>query len=90
MFGREHLPWIAVGALVLVAALVENARGAGRALGAGAADLATGLVEGVGEGVGVPLTSEEKCTADLANGDLWEASFSCPAGRWLGAVWGSE
>lgn len=43
----------------------------------------TGVVVGVGEAVGIPETNQDQCTADLAAGRTWDASFSCPAGTFL-------
>ncbi|MDP1740081.1 hypothetical protein [Polaromonas sp.] len=48
-----------------------------------------GTVKGIGAVFGVPDTNTDACTADLARGDKWAASFSCPAGRFLGGVWSS-
>lgn len=45
-----------------------------------------GTVIGVGEVVGIPETDNDQCTLDLARGDLWAASFSCPAPRYLKAI----
>lgn len=38
-----------------------------------------GVVVGVGEAVGIPATNQDQCSIDMANGDDWAASFSCPA-----------
>lgn len=65
--------------------------GLGSALGGGAVDLAGGVVEGVGYGVGdavgVPRTDIDECAKARADGRLWDASFSCPAGDFLGEIW---
>lgn len=50
--------------------------------------VASGTVKGIGEAVGVPDTNDDKCTIDLANGDMWSASFSCPAPRFMAVVAG--
>lgn len=58
-----------------------------------AGNAATGTVLGIGDAVGIPRTSESQCSADLAAGRLWDASFSCPAGRFLGEGvfgWGED
>ncbi len=52
-------------------------------------DGATGAVVGIGKAVGVPETSLTKCQQDIANGDMWRASFDCPATTYLKALWGS-
>jgi hypothetical protein len=62
------------------------AQEAGGAIVTAADGAVTGVVKGIGERVGVPDTNQDQCTIDLANGDLWAASFSCPAPRYLAAV----
>lgn len=61
--------------------------GVASALGAGAvgavADVGSGAVLGVGDVVGIPRTNTDQCSADLAAGNLWDASFSCPASRFV-------
>lgn len=47
------------------------------------ADVGTGAVKGIGEAVGIPDTNADQCEADLARGDMWAASFSCPASRFI-------
>lgn len=68
-----------------------NARSAGQAAGGAAVDLAAGAFEGVvygaGDAVGLPRTDPDKCRAALDAGDLWAASFDCPAGDFLGGAW---
>jgi hypothetical protein len=46
---------------------------------------ASGVVVGAGEAIGIPATDEDQCSKDLAAGDKWAASFSCPAKRLLGS-----
>lgn len=48
-----------------------------------AGNAATGAVIGIGKAVGVPATNLDQCQRDIDAGDVWAASFSCPAGRWL-------
>lgn len=71
---------LGIGALYLL-------RFAGRNVARTAAELpgviAGGAIEGVGEVFGIPVTDQSKCDADLAAGHLWDASFSCPAGRFI-------
>lgn len=66
-----------------------------------AAEVGSGVVLGVGDVVGVPRTDADQCTRDIAAGRTWDASFSCPASRFISeglfgsnseppAVWGSE
>ncbi len=54
-----------------------------------AGEAATGTVIGIGKAVGVPETNQTQCQKDLAAGKWWDASFSCPAGTFLGAAYGS-
>lgn len=90
---------IAVGvAAVAVGLYVLSKRQPGQSV-AGAAgsaavgavvDAGAGVVTGIGDVVGVPRTDTTQCDIDLANGDYWAASFSCPAGRFLKAVTGQD
>lgn len=82
----------AVGLGVIVYAMATKKPGqslagsiASGAVGA-TADAAAGAVVGLGEVVGIPATSADQCSIDLANGDYWAASFSCPAKRFLAAT----
>lgn len=52
-------------------------------------DVAVGTVKGIGQTFGVPDTNMTQCQRDLAAGNVLDASFSCPAGTYLGAVFGS-
>ncbi len=54
-----------------------------------AGEVATGTVVGIGKTVGIPETSMTQCQKDLAAGKWWDASFSCPAGTYLEAAYGS-
>lgn len=48
-------------------------------------DAAVGTVKGVATWFGIPDTNQSQCDKDLAAGRYWDASFSCPAGRFIGA-----
>lgn len=63
--------------------LQDAARSAGSAIIHGAGDVAAGAIESVGEAVGIPRTNVDQCSADIAAGRTWDASFSCPASRFL-------
>lgn len=55
--------------------------------GAGAAaDTAATAVVKAGQVFGLPATSQSQCQRDLAAGNWWDASFSCPAGTFVGAA----
>jgi hypothetical protein len=48
------------------------------------ADGATsGVVLGIGDAVGVPRTNMNACELAIAEGRTWDASFACPAGRFI-------
>jgi hypothetical protein len=49
-------------------------------------DAATGVVTGIGSAFGLPLTDEAACERAIAEGRMWDASFVCPAPRFLKAV----
>lgn len=61
----------------------------GRELVGGVGSAATGAVIGLGEFVGIPATNASECDKDLAKGDKWAASFSCPANRFVGGLFNS-
>ena len=44
---------------------------------------ASGVVVGVGEAVGIPETNDNACSLALREGRTLDASFLCPAGRWI-------
>lgn len=60
----------------------------GAAVGEAAADAASGLVLGIGDAVGIPRTDETECARAMREGRWWDASFACPAGTFIGGVFG--
>lgn len=58
-----------------VGGVAANAAGAVVNAASGAA---TGTVIAIGEQFGIPATSQTQCEIDMAAGDTWAASFSCP------------
>ena len=54
-----------------------------------AGNAARGVVLGIGDAVGVPRTSIDQCDQDLASGNYWAASFSCPATRFAQGATGN-
>lgn len=48
-----------------------------------AGEAASGVVLGVGDVIGVPRTEMNECEKAIAEGRTWDASFACPAGRFL-------
>lgn len=85
---------LGVAALIYVMAQKRAGQSLAGAAGSAAveavADVGTGAVIGIGEVFGIPATDTDQCSIDLANGDYWAASFSCPAKRFLAAVVGSD
>ena len=80
-----------LSAAAVVGLLIYSRRSSGNVgkdIGAGAVGLAdnifAGAVEGIGSLVGVPATNPDQCAADQVAGRTWDASFSCPAGDFLG------
>lgn len=84
---------VALGAVVFVASRKAGGdkRGAAEILGAAIAStaanavvgVAVGGVKGIGEAVGIPDTSTDKCAAAMAAGSTWDASLYCPAATFL-------
>jgi len=40
----------------------------------------------IGEQIGIPKTNMNECQRAIAEGRMWDASFVCPIGTFLGAV----
>lgn len=82
---------VAIGAAVYAVRKVTSAAGealtsAGTAISNAGTAVVDTTVTGVisaGTFVGIPETSVSQCERDMAAGDTWAASFSCPAGTWL-------
>lgn len=60
-----------------------GAAGLGAAVARSVVDAGAGVVVGIGEAVGVPPTAPDACARAKADGDIWAASFACPAGDFL-------
>jgi hypothetical protein len=74
----------AAGAVVLVLVLIDrraSAQNIGVAVGQGVVDTASGVVLGIGDGIGIPRTDLTECERAKAEGRTWDASFACPAGN---------
>lgn len=52
------------------------------------ADTAASVIIGTGAVFGIPKTNETECAKALREGRTWDASFACPAGTFLGSVFG--
>lgn len=82
-------------AVVYVVKKVTGAAGAafgdiGDTVGTWASDAAAmadntvaNVIVGAGGLVGIPATDYDQCSLDIARGDTWAASFSCPAPRFF-------
>lgn len=44
---------------------------------------ATGVILGAGDVLGIPRTELNECELAIREGRTWDASFACPAGRFL-------
>lgn len=89
---RPEILLIAGAAVVAGLLLVgKNAGAVGEGLGGAAVDMVDGVISGtvfaIGEKVGVQRTSLEQGRADLAAGNLWDASFNLPAGEFIAGAW---
>jgi hypothetical protein len=58
----------------------------GAAAGGAVVEAAAGAVVGIGGAVGIPPTDTAACDRALAEGRLWDASFACPAGAFIGGI----
>lgn len=54
-----------------------------------AEEVAVGTVVGIGNALGIPETSAQKCQTALANRNWWDASFYCPADTYAKASAGA-
>jgi len=93
---RPEVALIAGGAVL--AALVyagKNPATLGQTIGSAAVDMADGVISGgvfaIGEKVGLPDTQQQSTIdqgrAQMAAGDLWNASFNLPAGEFISGAW---
>ena len=89
----KYLVLGAVAAAVVLLVLVKKkgaAAAVGQDVGEAAAELvggvATGVVLGAGDVVGIPRTNMTECEKAMAEGRTWDASFACPAGTFLNYV----
>ncbi|MFC4932946.1 hypothetical protein [Massilia sp. GCM10023247] len=82
----------AVAGLAVVLLLVKKngIAAVGAELGGAAVDMAGGVVagaaQGVGDVLGIPRTNETECEKAMREGRYWDASFSCPAGTFIGGA----
>ncbi|MDE3038933.1 MAG: hypothetical protein KGJ21_10865 [Pseudomonadota bacterium] len=86
---KSELTFGLVGVVLVIGLLLylqKNAKAVGTAAVGAVGDAAVGTVIGIGETVGIPPTNATQCQIDLANGDMWAASFSCDAATYISAV----
>lgn len=57
----------------------------GAAVGSGVVNAGAGVVLGIGDAIGIPRTNLTECDKALLEGRTWDASFACPAGRFIGS-----
>lgn len=88
MKNETEVLMIGAGMVALVLVLF-NAKTVAKTAVKTAENAAVGTVEGLGSVLGVPETNQTQCEKDKAAGDMWAASFSCPAADFLGAWWDS-
>lgn len=68
-----------VGFLIYWKLSGRNASDLGTAAVDGVGSFTAGAVEGIGDAIGIPRTNANQCAIDMANGDTFAASSSCPA-----------
>lgn len=89
---------LVAGGVIAVLYAVRQVKGAagaafgdiGESIGTWASDAAAladnsvaNVIVGAGGLVGIPATDHDQCSLDIARGDTWAASFSCPAPRFF-------
>lgn len=79
---------LAVGLVLTLSLVKKNATGIVAGTVSTGIDVAAGVPLGVGDAIGIPRTDKTQCQKDLDAGHWWDASFSCPAGTYIGGVWG--
>src|SRR5712691_4710016 len=81
---------LGLGAVLLVALALKNARGIGTSIGAAVPNLAAGVVQGIGTGFGIPNTQDADVVARgraaARAGDWWTASLNLPAPEFFAAL----
>lgn len=79
---------LGLGAALMISKVSNtSASQAGAALGSAAVNAVDGVASGAiiaaGQVVGVPATNMDACELACAEGRTWDASFACPASRFL-------
>ncbi|MCE3602377.1 hypothetical protein LXA47_01955 [Massilia sp. P8910] len=80
---------LAAGSFFLFARRPGAVQNAGAVLGGAVVDAVDGAASGavvtIGDKVGLPRTNMTECEKALAEGRTWDASFACPAGKFIGS-----
>lgn len=90
----KSLPSLAVLGILAAAGFIAwrahqaaSANAMGRDVGGALVRGAAGVVEGIGGAMGIPVTDAAACRQAIDEGDMWTASFACPAKDFLAAGW---
>lgn len=83
-----HLAF-AAGAVVLAYVLLRGARGAASDVAGGVVNAAGGVVEGLGLGLGLPVTDAGRCAQAKREGSLLGQSLYCDAGPFMWSLPGN-
>ncbi|WP_314434605.1 hypothetical protein [Massilia timonae] len=91
LVNRYTLAGVAVAlAAVLILVKKNGIAGAGVVVGEAAAEAVGGAIaggaHGIGDWFGIPRTDETECDKAIREGRYWDASFACPAGKFIGAA----
>ncbi len=87
--GVAALALIGVGGFMVYRAISSaGAKGVGEAAGRGAVDIGKGVVVGIGDGIGLPRPSVDKCADAIRRGSRWDASLHCDAPTFIRSLWG--
>lgn len=91
LVNRYTLAGVAVAlAAVLILVKKNGIAGAGVVVGEAAAEAVGGAIaggaQGIGDWFGIPRTDETECDKAIREGRYWDASFACPAGKFIGAA----
>lgn len=78
---------VAAGVVVLAYVALRGVRGAAQGITSGAVNAVGGVVEGLGLGLGLPVTDKEKCQKAIASGSIFDRSIYCTSGEFAANMW---
>lgn len=81
---------LVAGAALLAYLILKNADKLGATVAKGVVDAGAGAVLGIGDSLGVPRTNMTECERAIAEGRTLDASFACPAGTFIGSLFGRK